>query len=673
VDCPLKKTAPDFGREVCGDLAAACSREWLVVNGIGGFASGTIAGALTRRYHGLLVAALAPPLGRTLLVSKVEEVVQYQGCSYPLGCNRWQSGLVSPEGYRYIERFRLEGTTPVWTFALADALLEKRIFMRRGENTTYVLYRLLRGSAPLRITIKALINYRDYHGETRDGWTMRVETVSQRSGAATGIRVGAFDGARPCYLLSSGAAAAVRNDWYRDYSLALEKERGFAGVEHHLCAGEFTAVIPPGGSLSLVATTEEDAELDGERVYLERRRDEQALLARARASSEVPLVKQLVLAADQFVVSRPGAADLDGSTVIAGYPWFGDWGRDTMISLAGLTLWTGRPDRARSILRTFARFVDRGMLPNRFPDSGSVPEYNTADATLLYFEALAAYFAATGDETLLADLYPLLKDIIRWHLSGTRHGIRVDAADGLLCAGEPGVQVTWMDAKVGDWVVTPRIGKPVEVNALWYNALCTLADFADRLGQDGDGKNYRAQAAEVSQSFGRFMNPATGYCFDVLDGPAGNDPSLRPNQILAVSLTHTPLAKSQSKAVVDACALHLLTSHGLRSLAPFEREYVGICNGDVRQRDSAYHQGTVWSWLIGPFALAHHRVYGDAEQARSYLLPLLHHLSAAGLGSISEIFDGDPPHAPRGCIAQAWSVAEWLRAYLLLSPSSDKR
>jgi predicted glycogen debranching enzyme len=658
----------DFGRELCGDFAAATTHEWLVTNGIGGFASGTIAGALTRRYHGLLIAALSPPLGRTLLCTKLEETVDYGGRTFLLGSNLWRSGAVSPDGHRHIERFRLEGTTPVWSFALADALLEKRIFMRRGENTTYVLYRLIRGSAALRLSLNAFCNYRDYHGATSGGWPMAVDALPR------GLRIRAFAGAQPYYLLSDRAEASPRANWYYDYALSAEKARGFDGYEDHLCAGEFRATLSPGAALTLIATTDRETELDGEQALLARHRDERTLIAKARADSEPPLVQQLVLSADQFVVARKSEKDPDGVSIIAGYPWFGDWGRDTMISLNGLLLCTGRPECARNILHAFAGFVDRGLLPNRFLDDGEQAEYNTADATLHYFEALRAYHAATGDDTLLRELYPLLKDIIAWHERGTRHGIKV-AEDGLLSAGEPGVQLTWMDAKLGDWVVTPRQGKPVEINALFYNALCVLADFAERLGLSAERDSYRARAARVRDSFARFVNPQTGYLFDVLDTPAASlgqsrrdDPSLRPNQILAVSLPHSALTPEQMKAVVDACGAHLLTSHGLRSLAQKEPGYVGRYEGDVRQRDGAYHQGTAWGWLIGPFVIAHYRVYGERERARSFLWPLLLHLCSAGLGSISEIFDGDSPHLPRGCIAQAWSVAEWLRAYRHTGP-----
>jgi predicted glycogen debranching enzyme len=369
-----------------------------------------------------------------------------------------------------------------------------------------------------------------------------------------------------------------------------------------------------------------------------------------------------VLAADQFIVSRSSPDEPSGKTIIAGYPWFSDWGRDTMISLPGLTLATGRPEIARSILRTFARHVDQGMIPNRFPDQGEVPEYNTVDATLWYFEAVRAYYGITEDNDLIQELFPVLADIIDWHCRGTRYNIHLDPADGLLYAGEPGVQLTWMDAKVGDWVVTPRIGKPVEVNALWYNALRTMAKLARRVGKPH--QEYEAIADRAQARFARFWSPKLGYCYDVLDGPNGDDASLRPNQIFAVSLPESPLNAAQQRGVVDVCARSLLTSHGLRSLAPDDPQYQGRYGGNQTQRDGAYHQGTVWGWLIGSFVLAHLRVYNNPAKAREFLEPMENHLYTHGVGSLSEIFDGDAPMTPNGCIAQAWTVAELLRAWL---------
>ena len=641
----------DFGRDVCGDAAVSGRKEWLVTNGLGGFASGTVAGMLTRRYQGLLIAALKPPLGRTLLVAKLDETATYLEDDFLLFANRWADGTLDPKGFHHIERFHLEGTTPVWTFALADARLEKRVWMQQGANTTYVQYRVRRASAPLALCAKALINYRDYHGATRDGWDMAVEAV------AHGLRVTAFAGATPFYLLSARAECVPRHEWRRNFALSVEQYRGFDGLEDHLHAADFTATLQPGELLTLVFSTDAEPDLDGDTAYAHRQQRERSLIANTPSDSRA----QLSLAADQFIVDRPTRDDPGGKSIIAGYPWFGDWGRDTMIALPGLTLATGRFDIAGGILRTFARFVDQGMLPNRFPDEGETPEYNTVDATLWYFEALRAYHVASGDVDLVQELMPVLRDIIDWHMRGTRYSIHVDPSDGLLYAGEPGVQLTWMDAKVGEWVVTPRIGKPVEVNALWYNTLRIMESF---LPMTGSHPGLQGMADRVKTSFGRFWNAAGSCCYDVIDGPtpSGQDTSLRPNQLFAVSLPHSPLDPEQQRSIVDRCARYLLTSHGLRSLAPNDSAYIGHYGGDLRQRDAAYHQGTVWGWLIGPFVSAHLRVYRDPAQARGFLAPLLKQLEDHGLGSLSEIFDGDAPFTPRGCIAQAWSVAEMLRA-----------
>ncbi len=655
----------DFGRDICGDLASAESREWLVTNGIGGYAFGTIAGHQTRCYHGLLVAALHPPLARTLLLAKLEEAVRYGAQHFELSTNRWVSGAVAPEGFHHIERFRLEGSIPVWTFALADALLEKRIFMQPGANTTYIMYRLVRASASIELSLKALVNYCGEHCTmAADHMPMDIARVEH------GLRVTAFDGAVPFYLLSAFATARCAHEWYRDFDLASERARGLSDHTDHLFAGDFSATLAPGSSLTIVASTSAGPSMNGEAALAARHRETHALLERFSAGNlgvaptAPPAIQQLVLAADQFIAARPLDGAADARTILAGYPWFGDWGRDTMIALPGLCLATGRPWLARNILRTFSHFVNEGMLPNYFPRAGEEPQYNTVDATLWYFEAVREYVDVTGDSGLLRELYPVLSGIVEAHVRGTRYNIHVDPADGLLYAGQPGVQLTWMDAKIGDWIVTPRIGKPVEVNALWLNATALMARFERAIGRTGS--RYEEFAERARTGFARFWNPGAQFCFDVIDGPegsGGNDASLRPNQIFAVSLPETGLTPAQQQAVVDVCARELLTSFGLRSLGPGEPGYLGRYEGKPQARDAAYHQGTVWGWLLGPFALAHLRVYQDPVVAASFLEPMLNHVEAAGLGTASEIFDGDPPFAPRGCIAQAWTVGETLRAW----------
>lgn len=690
-----------FGRAICGDWEASRRREWLVTNGIGGFACGTLSGVLTRRYHGLLVAALQPPLGRTLLVAKLDPVAHFAGRRYPLMTNAFVDGTVDPQGYLHLESFRLEGLIPVWRFALADARLEQRLWMAQGQNRSYVRFTLVRASEGLRLDIAPLCGYRDFHALGAARWE------AQLRAEARGFSLTAFPGARPYRVASDRGAFTAGGAWYRDFAHAIEAERGFDAVEDLYVPGHFALMLAPGESATIVCEAEESArvppwrpvpgpsetglasESRAERALAEEHERQAALLA--RLPDLLPdWQRRLALAADQFIAGRalggsggaeaaPGHTEaVPGHTVIAGYPWFGDWGRDTMIALPGLTLATGRPELAAGILRAYAGFVDRGMLPNRFPDSGGAPETNTVDATLWYFEAARQTVQHGAEPGLAADLFPVLADIVEWHRRGTRFGIGVDAEDGLLRAGEPGLQLTWMDARAGGREVTPRIGKPVEVNALWHNALRVMAELAARLGDPGAAGAYRREADAVAAAFrARFWYAAGGYLYDVVDGPEGEpdplgrrvDARLRPNQVIALAL---PFAldepgglvdREQARSILRVCARELWTSHGLRSLAPEDPAYLGHYAGGPEARDAAYHQGTVWAWLLGPFARAHWRVHGDAAAARAWLDAMVPHLADAGLGTVSEIFDGDPPHLPRGCFAQAWSVAQLLEAW----------
>ena len=651
-----------FDKQICGNLAAAEKHEWLVTNGNGGFASGTVAGSFTRRYHGLLIAALHPPVGRTQLAGAVDEVVNYAGQEFQLGTHHWASGIVAPQGFTHIEEFWLDGTAPVWTYAIGGARVEKRIWMHQGENTTYVRYALRQGDAA-DLELKVLVNYRDFHNVTRGGdWQMHIKAV------ANGVLVSAYDGATPFYLRCVGAECDPLHIWYRDCAFPLEKERGLEDREDQLLAASFRALLERGKPLTLVLSTSEAASLDGESSHDARlARDKEVLAAWPEASEkaeakEPAWLKQLVLAADQFIVKRPVPEEPNGNSIIAGYHWFGDWGRDTMIALPGLTLATGRVEIAKQILLAFARYVDGGMLPNNFPEAGGKPEYNTMDAALWYFEGVRQYVAATNDRKTLEKLFPILAGIVEAHVNGTRYSIHVDPADGLLFGGGPGVQLTWMDAKIGGWVVTPRTGKPVEINALWINALTTMAGFARMLRLPS--QRYEQAGAAARASFQKFWNAQRNCCFDVIDAPGvGNDAAVRPNQIFAVSLPISPLTPKQQKGVVDTCATHLLTAVGLRSLSPSEPGYAGHYFGGPRDRDAAYHQGTVWAWLQGPFALAHYRVYTDRAAALGFLETLGSTMDAYGLGTLAEIYEGDAPHKPCGCIAQAWSVGEVLRAW----------
>jgi predicted glycogen debranching enzyme len=655
-----------FGREVCGDLAAGLRREWLVTNGLGGYASSTVAGVNTRKYHGLLVAALTPPVERTVLVGGFVEWVMYDGQRYPLSTHEYEGGTIDPQGYRFLQSFSLEGTLPVWTYVFGDALVERRLWMAYASNTTYIMYTLVRGTLELQLEITPLVTYRSFHALTSgQGWQPGVEPLPM------GALIHAYDKAHPFQVLADAGRFDQRGDWFWNFYAREEAARGMDSRSDLYAPGTFTVTLDTPASFSLVLTTESQVEMNARASLVAEKARQGQLLRRAGAGTAQPVVQQLTLAADQFIVQRqlPAAAqeragEQPGKTVIAGYHWFNDWGRDTMIALPGLTLATGRPEEASLVLRTFARFVVDGLLPNNFPDSsGTVPGYNTADATLWYVLAVYAYYGLTDDISLVADLLPVLRQVVEWHRRGTRYHIGVDPADGLLRAGEPGVQLTWMDAKIGDWVVTPRTGKAVEINALWYNTLRIIARFLEQR-DDAEAREYQALADRVRESFrARFLRPSISHLADVIDGPGGDDLTMRPNQIFAVSLPFPLLDGADARMVVDAVGRSLLTSYGLRSLSSDNPAYRGDYVGDQYRRDSGYHQGPAWAWLMGAYAEAHLRVYGDPPAALALLQPFAYHLCDAGLGSVSEIFDGDPPHLPRGTIAQAWSVAEVLRAW----------
>ena len=660
--CPIR-----FTRAICGDLAQAERREWWIANGLGAYAGGTIAGSLTRRYHGLLIAPVASPLGRRLILAKADATVIEGSRSWPLFTNRWKSGAIAPAGHVRIGSFHLDHSVPVWSYEIGDHQIEARIWMEPGAHTSYAAWLLRPGPDPppdeLSLRVTLLADDRDHHGTTAvGGFAPDIR--------ADGDRLLVRDGEFFTLIIRAPAGAIeAKRDWYCDFDLPMEAERGLESTDNHLCLGEATIPLVAGQWRGIAASL--DAEPPADLLAALRRRLDQDRLAvsTAIASSAAmrhtpPWIARLALAADAFVFSRPLASVPDGQSVIAGYPWFGDWGRDTMISLPGLTLATGRPEVARRILETFASFVSEGMLPNLFPGAGDRPEYNTADASLWFFEAWRAYVEATGDISALREVFPVLSEIIEWHQKGTRFGIGVDGADGLLRAGTAGVQLTWMDAKVGDWVVTPRIGKPVEINALWYNALRVMSVFAQRLRQ---ADRFGAPADAAKRSFARFVRADGEGLYDVIDGPDGDDASIRPNQIFAVSLPHSPLAADDQARVVRACRRHLLTAFGLRSLAPGSPAYHPGYGGGVLERDGGYHQGPVWGWLLGPFSLADYRVSGNATAAKMTLACMRDAMKDQAMGTIGEIFDGDPPHHPRGAPVQAWSVACTLDAWRQLT------
>jgi predicted glycogen debranching enzyme len=644
-----------FDKNLCTDLQAGLGREWLETNGLGGFACGTIAGANTRRYHGLLTAALNPPGGRMLLLSKLEETLVLGGHRIDVSTNEY-AGAIHPEGYLLLNNFRLD-PFPIWTFEVEGVRLEKAVFMPQGSNTVQVEYKLLQASQGTEavLEVRPLVAFRDYHSTTHEnGAFNRALKIAPNL-----VSLQPYPGLPRLYFAHNALELQEQGYWYRNFFYRVEQERGLDFQEDLFNPFVLAWKLSDKQSATVIASTEQKDIREADAIRNTELQRRQQLVA--SSAIDDPLVSALAVAADQFMVRRG-----EEWTVIAGYPWFTDWGRDTMISLPGLTLFTGRSDIAKSILRNFARHTDMGMLPNHFVDSGERAEFNSVDATLWFFEAARAYAAATNDyDFLRQELYPVFTQIIDFHIKGTRYNIKVEE-DGLLHAGAPGAQLTWMDAKIRDWVVTPRSGKPVEIQALWYNALRIMEDLAARFRDEERRKQYSHLASRAREMFNRiFWSDDVNCLYDVVEDGVP-DKSIRPNQIFAVSLHYSMLSAERARAVVDIVERELLTPVGLRTLSPADPQYRGTYQGDQRSRDSAYHQGTVWPWLLGLFVSAYVKVNGGSEQARSRAHELLrgmeNHLTEAGLGQISEIFDGDAPHHPRACFAQAWSVAEILRA-----------
>jgi glycogen debranching enzyme len=675
-------------------LEELVTREWLLTNGLGGYAGGTLAGVPTRRFHGLLVAALPAPLGRTMTVNHVVETLRLSdGTTLPLGGLEPASGPLSlPDG---LVDFRLINGRPYWRFEREGLVLEKSVTVSHGRNTAHVCYRLVEASGPVTLVLEPGVDVRPHEGALSNG----VERYEVRP-MGHGVAIVASSRRYPAIYLDVRAAAPVPlTGEPRALDLLYRVEQSLGYDARGVCEvlGRFEVPLPPGGEAALTVSTEGPDEAEalppGQASALD---DERRLRLVIQADPRVRkgIGAELVLAADQFVITphtRPGdearqrAAGDDARTVIAGYPWFTDWGRDTMISLEGLTLLTGRAAEARHILNTFANHIRDGLIPNLFPEGESEGLYHTADATLWFFHALDRYESLTGDVETRRVLLPKLVDIVDKHVVGTRFGIRVDPRDGLLRQGAEGYQLTWMDAKVGDWVVTPRRGKAVEINALFYNALCVLERWLREDEADADparsaerrafklhAADVASLAATVRRSFNeRFWYAAGEYLYDVVDGEspdggAGNDSSLRPNQVFAISLPNPVLESARWEPVMRTVRRELLTPFGLRSLARGHADYKARYDGDLRARDAAYHQGTVWGWLIGPFISAWVKTFPDDRAgARALLDGLDQALTRGGVGTISEIFDAEPPFKPRGCIAQAWSVAEALRALIV--------
>jgi predicted glycogen debranching enzyme len=657
------------------DIVPLLDREWLVTNGRSGYASCTLSGAATRRYHGLLIAALPAPLGRLMMFNHLLEYVRLPSFrTVQFGGEERVGGRLEVHGTEHLVEFRLEGGLPVWRYDVDGFILEKRVFLPYRQNTVYVNYRLLEGKGKVRLKLRPAVHFRGHDEPIADlpprNYTLTaVDQRYELCGAeprlpALKLRLYGQQGAFTLY------AQKLPDILYR-----VEMSRGYEFKGALWSPGHFRVDLEQGSDATLLGSTESwetalalppDVALSAE---LERRR---RLLHSAEPEVRLGLGAELVLAADQFIFrpagrgpeeARARAAGDEVCSVIAGYHWFTDWGRDTMISLEGLTLTTGRYAEAGYILRTFAHYIRDGLIPNLFPEGEAEGLYHTADATLWFFHAIDRYVAATGDRETLRLLLPKLIDIVEHHLRGTRFGIGVDPADGLVREGAEGYQLTWMDAKVGDWVVTPRRGKAVELNALWYNALRLLESWLREERQEDAAREIAGHAERARRSFNeRFWYAAGNYLYDVIDGEHGDDPALRPNQVFAISLPHAVLDAARWQAVLKAVHDHLLTPVGLRSLAPGHPDYKPRYDGDLRSRDAAYHQGTVWAWLIGPYVDAWLRTYPeDRATAHRLLEGFSRHLNEACIGSISEVFDAEEPYTPRGCAAQAWSVAEVLR------------
>lgn len=630
-------------------------KEWLLTNGLGGFASSTIIGENTRRYHGLLLVSLDPPVDRRLLVAKLDEDLYVNKVRYVLGTNRVRNGYAQ-EGYRYLLNFQRH-PFPTYIYQIDGIFLIKTIIMIHGENTTVVHYRVINPfQKKLSLYIFPLVNCRDYHHITQENdWPFHQEFISNRQ-----VEIAPYSGAPHIYMATDHAEYVQSPSWYKGMYYYMEEYRGLPCFEDHFIPGYFTLHSQTSEEFSITFSTSEIAGFDYEHLEKKERERRNALLELAGHSDD--FVQKLVLAADDFIVER---ASTGKKSIIAGYPWFNDWGRDAMIAFPGLTLCTRRFQDAREILATFSAYTKEGLVPNMFTGPGEEPLYNTVDASLWYFYAIQKYLAYTKDYPFIKEhLWETMRDVIHYYKIGTRYGIAMDD-DGLIIAGTPGLQLTWMDAKVGDWVVTPRQGKPVEINALWYNALMFMSELTGIFDKKDE---YSELAEQVRQNFLLlFWNEEKQCLYDVVDG-AEKDGCVRPNQIIAISLPYSALPQKLAQAVVERVFDELYAVYGFRSLSPQEQQFQGHYGGDQYYRDGAYHQGTAWSWLLGHFVTAYRKAFNYSPESlltvRLLLAPMRDHLRDHGIGTISEIFDGEYPFTPRGCFAQAWGVAEVLRCYL---------
>ncbi|MFN0048225.1 MAG: amylo-alpha-1,6-glucosidase [Cytophagales bacterium] len=652
----------ELDAKINNDHSLLTEMEWLETNGLGGWASGTVSGTNARRYHGLLVAAQNPPVGRVVLVSKLAETISTADENFELDSNNF-NGVIHPKGFQHLTSFKKD-LFPTFYFQIGNTVLKKTIFMVYGENTSVINYEILEGDTPIQLKLKPFICARDYHwlSKANDGISYGYNYDNSI------LKIKPYQNQPEIFMEVPKAEFHYAPDWYFNYNYQIEQDRVQDFKEDLFTYGHFSVNLKIGEKLQVVISTQ-DLHTVKSNNRIEKEIDRKTNLL-SKIDTKDDFLATLLLAADQYIVRR--GENLN--TIIAGYHWFSDWGRDTMISLPGLCLETGRYDDAKKIIKAFANVIDKGMIPNRFPDLGDEPEYNNVDGTLWYFVAIYQYILKTNDwEFIKNEMYDKLVDIIYWHEKGTRFGIKVDE-DGLLMAGETGSQLTWMDAKVGDWVVTPRIGKPVEINALWYNVMKIMAFFATEINKKDDISLYNNKAEKTAKSFAaQFIDHETETLFDFITNDTKNSES-RPNQIFVLSLPFELVDKKIAKNILKHIEDNLLTSRGLRSLSPDDTKYRPFYVGDQLSRDGAYHQGTVWSWLIGPYLLAKMKIQGKTAlpKVKKWFEDFQPHFREAGIGQISEIFDATSPFKPKGCMAQAWSVAEILRAYLHYKKMSEE-
>ncbi|GAX34680.1 amylo-alpha-1,6-glucosidase [Nodularia sp. NIES-3585] len=658
-------------------------REWLLTNGLGSFASGTISDVRTRTYHGWLFAATNPPSGRTLLFSHLEASLEVSGRVIALGTNFWGNGQIEPRGYKLLHSFDIN-PVPKWIWEKDNWQLSRQLLMPHGgkdgkigtmPSCLLMQYRY-EGTDTAILRLRLLIGDRDFHHQQKADSRLQFSQLLDKNQVCLQAIFSRYFGT-PWHLRWTQGEYQADAVWYWDYQLPFEKERGLGDREDLYSPGYLTVKLQPGDAVTLEAQigfpdpqqSLLTPEIFAEAVEAEQERLSQIFGWGENKPATSPIWQKLLKASDQFIVYR---ASIAGPTVIAGYHWFNDWGRDTLIALPGLALVTQRFELAKGLLQTFGRYCRHGLIPNVFPDVGGEPAYNSIDAVLWWIETLGLYLEATQDWEFLAEQFPVVQQIYKAFMGGTRYNIQIDATDGLVSWDAPGVALTWMDVVIGGQPVTPRNGKAVEINALWYSALCWMSQWAERLSQLelGDSarlakqaQRYTQQAQQVTISLQKFWNPQIGYLYDTIDPDDGRNSQIRPNAVLALSLHHCGFSEQQRRAVVDLATSRLLTPYGLRSLDPADPDYVGKYTGDSQQRDRSYHQGTVWGWLIGPFTRAWQRAYPKRSLPFDWQPLLDHFLNDACIHSISEIFDGDEPHEPKGAIAQAWSVAEVIRHF----------